>query len=59
MTLTKLLGNTGLACCILGVAGIGGYFDLGTGLIASVTLFVIGVICFYFYIKEGGTHEEE
>lgn len=59
MTLTKLLGNAGFTCCILGVSGIGGYFDLGTGLIASVILFVIGVICFCFYIKEGGLREEE
>lgn len=57
MTLTKLLGNTGFILCLLGIAGIGGYFDMGTGLIPSVVLFAAGVSCFYLYIREGGLHE--
>ena len=58
MTLTKLLSNTGFILCLLGISGIGGYFDLGTGLIISVILLTAGIICFYFYTKEGGLHEE-
>lgn len=58
MTFTKLLSNTGFCCCLLGIGGIGGALELGTGLITSSTLLVIGIICFYFYIKEGGVYEE-
>lgn len=59
MTLTKLLSNTGFCCCLLGISGIGGALDNGTSLAAPVALFLIGVMCFYFFVKEGGMHEEE
>ena len=58
MTLTKLLSNTGFILCLLGVAGIGGYFDMWTGLIASVTMLIMGIICLCLYIKEEALHEE-
>ncbi len=58
MTLTKLLGNFGFIFCLLGVAGIGGYFDKGTGFIVLTELFIVGIICFHFYIKEGELYEE-
>lgn len=55
MTLTKILGNTACSCCILGIGGIAGAIEYGTGLFTSITLLIIGGVCFYLFYKEGGT----
>ena len=55
MTLTKILGGTGFWCCLLGIGGMAGAIEFGTGWIASIILLVIGIGCFHLFCKEGGT----
>ena len=58
MIRTKLLGNTGCGCCILGIGGMAGAIEFGTGLFTSITLLVIGAICLHLYRKEEEDEKE-
>lgn len=51
MTFKRLISKAGFWCCLLGVGGIGGALDFGSGWITSITLLVSGIICLGLYIK--------
>ena len=54
MTLTNLLSGAGFCCCMLGIGGIAGALEFGTGWITSITLLVIGITCFCLFLRERG-----
>lgn len=48
----KTLGGIGFWCCIIGVAGIGGAIEFGTGWKASLLFIEVGVAALYIYQKK-------
>lgn len=50
----EVIGGIGFWCCIIGIAGIGGVLEFGTGLLASISFLEIGFICLAARLKEYG-----
>lgn len=54
MQLHKLLSITGGACFVLGLGGIAGAVEFGTGWATSITLLVISAVCIPLAMREDG-----
>ena len=52
--LHKILSNIGGGCFILGLGGMAGAVEFGTGWATSITLLVIAAVCIPLALREGG-----
>lgn len=59
MQLHKLLSITGGACFVLGLGGLAGAVEFGTGWVTSITLLVISVVCIPLAMREDGRFRQK
>lgn len=59
MKLYKILGGIAFMCLIIGIAGICGAIECGTGLKESIGIFLIGCACAWLAIRESGGYYED
>ena len=55
----RIMKNAGFVCILVGISGIAGAIELGTGLVKSVIVFVCGVIILTQICKEEGKVSEK